>query len=145
MQERKGRNKVVSHVDHRCFPMSWQRWESCAKVMLRAFYEDKGPLIEGAHIFWWCFLFCRHLRYWVSGVDSADVMTPPRKPWSQFLSAFVMICLQFILKDKQNPSLIHWQLQTKPVNVHTKEWLQTEQFHDNTDYIVIHLKHYMVF
>lgn len=34
------------------------------------------------------FYFCRHHRYWVSGVESADVIQHPSEHWSQFMSAF---------------------------------------------------------
>lgn len=72
----------------------------------QSLYEGKDPLIEGAQMLSCYFLFCRPLRYWVSGVDSADVITPP-PPQKTLISVFVCFFLWCVFSSSWRINRIH--------------------------------------
>lgn len=84
----RGQVKLKRHEWTAAVPQaSCQGWGSWAKVTLSI--REKQTWLPSAKMFLMCyFRFCRHHRYWISGVESADVIAHPSGHWSQFMSAF---------------------------------------------------------
>lgn len=128
-EERKGRSEVEASRVGRCLFHS-ERPEvrivrqGRAQCGLTKYMREQVPTAEtglpNAKILICYFLFCRRRRYWVSGVESADVISHPSEHWSQFMSVFSGLFTSFFFLKreghKQKPPLIHNSCKSKQKN-----------------------------